>query len=119
VLSRLFRVQTAASIPLRLAALILVVGGTPLIDDASGGGRLALGLGLCVLFGAAVGRYAAAFVPIVLLSVMATVNYANAEEQIGVASGIFFVALLCGVGAGGVIFGVALHKALRQAPSTA
>lgn len=109
--------QPASSIPLRLAALALVVAGAPLIDNASGGGRLALGLGLCVLFGAAIGRYAAAFIPIVVLTVMTAVNYANADEQIGLASGVFFVALLCGVGAAGVIFGVALHKALRREPS--
>lgn len=111
--------QPAASIPLRLAALVLVIGATSLIDNASGGGRLALGLGLCALFGAAVGRYAAAFVPVIALIVMAAINFANADEQIGLASGIFFVALLCGVAAAGVIFGVALHKALRGEPSAA
>jgi hypothetical protein len=111
--------QHAASIPLRLAALVVVIGGAPRIDDVSNGGALALGLGLCVLLGAAVGRYAAALVPVAVITILAAVNFANADDQVGVASGVFFVSLLCGVGAAGVIFGVALHKALRREPSAA
>lgn len=112
--------STSASIATRLVALMLVIGGVPLLDGLSGGGQAVIGFALCVVLGAAVGRWWVALVPFAVLAALAAVNVAGDRVEEGeMLAGAIALVMLGAFGATGALFGVALNKALRREPSTA
>jgi hypothetical protein len=80
---------------------------------------VAIGFGLSILVGLAVGRWWAALAPILAITTLTAIRLGSTSDPGDVTTGLIVVAMLGSLGAVGAIFGVALHKALRRDPSAA